>query len=211
MCTGCSWQYHCPQCNTTIYKDNHVSWYTCNQARSNRGRGICRTGIEYTYSDKLAAELCVMCEVEAEIDGLDAETCKEAFWGTWPGGSDVVTSVGVDVDTDEESSGGSALWDEEEEEEEETVEDESEDEEMEDEEEYVDCEEGKEEDLVDSGEKQSENENITIDDGDADSSDDEEEGGSSLKGEESERSEDNSADTKERIVMAGTGTRAVDW
>lgn len=48
-------------------------------ARINGQRGVCQTGTEWQFQDKVANELCLLCELRDEIGAVDAETCDEAM------------------------------------------------------------------------------------------------------------------------------------
>ncbi|KAI2467170.1 hypothetical protein F4781DRAFT_403281 [Annulohypoxylon bovei var. microspora] len=78
MCTGVGWIYRCRQCLTAILKDTNVSGHTCHEAKRIRQRGCCRSGVEYTFFDKVSDELCILCEIADEVRSLDARTCGEA-------------------------------------------------------------------------------------------------------------------------------------
>ncbi|KAI6090123.1 hypothetical protein F4821DRAFT_275307 [Hypoxylon rubiginosum] len=84
MCQGVCWDYRCRRCGTLVYKDTFVpgtkdlAGHMCKRARRSGVRGCCRTGIEWQFPQRLAEELCVMCELSIELDVLDASTCDEA-------------------------------------------------------------------------------------------------------------------------------------
>ncbi|KAI1486642.1 hypothetical protein F5X96DRAFT_220330 [Biscogniauxia mediterranea] len=80
MCTGVEWVWRCHGCNTVIEKDRaSVRGYTCHEATKNNGNGLCRKGVEFSHYDKRSDELCILCEVQSEVDSLSAETCDEAI------------------------------------------------------------------------------------------------------------------------------------
>ncbi|KAI1432219.1 hypothetical protein GGR50DRAFT_622107 [Xylaria sp. CBS 124048] len=88
MCTGIVHIYTCcnPRCGGIVYKiKNAAPGYTCPQARLNRQRGVCRTGIAWSSYNHVADENCQYCELyclTTEISDFTAETCEE---GTpWP-------------------------------------------------------------------------------------------------------------------------------
>ncbi|KAI0103672.1 hypothetical protein GGR51DRAFT_248888 [Nemania sp. FL0031] len=111
MCTGIAHVYRCPQCQAVVYKLKEAArGYTCYQARKNRRRGICRTGIDYSYYDRPAEELCLYCEIFDEIRDITAEVCDE---GSEPWLED------REDDIDDDDDGGVSLNLEEEESEEE--------------------------------------------------------------------------------------------
>ncbi|KAI1393998.1 uncharacterized protein F4822DRAFT_424455 [Hypoxylon trugodes] len=106
MCTGVRWVIRCCRCWTIIMKNSNIAGYTCHKAQMNRKKGCCRTGVEFTSYDRIGDELCVPCELEIEIQVLDADTCDE-------GHSE--ERVGYDVDDcydseDEEEGGALLVW-----------------------------------------------------------------------------------------------------
>ncbi|KAI5922530.1 hypothetical protein F4810DRAFT_255348 [Camillea tinctor] len=79
MCTGVEWIWRCHSCNAVLMKDHFsVKGYTCHEATRNRMKGLCRKGVKYTHFDKHGGELCLLCEIQPEIDSLSAENCDEA-------------------------------------------------------------------------------------------------------------------------------------
>ncbi|OTA69102.1 hypothetical protein K449DRAFT_446662 [Hypoxylon sp. EC38] len=79
MCTGICWNLRCYQCEGVVMKDTRVSGHVCYEARQNGKRGCCRTGVEYTFYDRIARELCIACELRFPISKLNADTCDEAM------------------------------------------------------------------------------------------------------------------------------------
>ncbi|KAI1462146.1 hypothetical protein F4805DRAFT_453377 [Annulohypoxylon moriforme] len=77
MCTGIGWTYRCRACSTITLKNINVSGHTCHEAVRAGKRGCCRTGIEYTFFDKVSNELCLLCEVKGEIEKINALTIGE--------------------------------------------------------------------------------------------------------------------------------------
>ncbi|KAI1104069.1 hypothetical protein F4804DRAFT_308141 [Jackrogersella minutella] len=108
MCTGICWVYRCCGCGTVVLKDTSVGGHTCHEARHNRKKGCCRTGVEFVFYERVAREACLLCEVGEEIGRLDADTCDEACSETRVGYCD-------GEDTDEEEEGGASLRGEDEE------------------------------------------------------------------------------------------------
>ncbi|KAI2636084.1 hypothetical protein GGS21DRAFT_64337 [Xylaria nigripes] len=105
MCTGIVHVFYCDRgCGSIVYKLKEAApGYTCRQARANRRRGVCRTGIDWSYYDRTATESCLYCELYhgGEIPLLTAETCEE---GTeWP---EDMENVEDDVDVED---GGAVL------------------------------------------------------------------------------------------------------
>ncbi|KAI1409203.1 hypothetical protein F5Y13DRAFT_203835 [Hypoxylon sp. FL1857] len=78
MCTGVCWKIRCRDCATIVMKNTNISGHNCREARHNGKRGCCKTGVEFTFYDKISDELCVLCEVECEIKSLGAELRNEA-------------------------------------------------------------------------------------------------------------------------------------
>ncbi|KAI0176130.1 hypothetical protein GGR52DRAFT_539645 [Hypoxylon sp. FL1284] len=84
MCQGVCWNHHCPGCGTVVYKDTFIAdtlrraGHICKTAVRNRHLGCCRTGIQWWFQAKWASELCLMCELREDMDGMSAETCDEA-------------------------------------------------------------------------------------------------------------------------------------
>ncbi|TRX96601.1 hypothetical protein FHL15_002503 [Xylaria flabelliformis] len=81
MCTGIVHVFRCQQCNAVVCTLKEAAQgYTCYQARSNRGRGICGTGIDYAHYDRVSDDDCLFCEIylSGEISNLTAEICSEA-------------------------------------------------------------------------------------------------------------------------------------
>ncbi|KAI1502383.1 hypothetical protein F5X99DRAFT_408113 [Biscogniauxia marginata] len=103
MCTGVEWVWCCRLCGTVLLKDRgSVKGYTCREATRNRIRGVCRTGVEWRHYDKLGAEVCALCEIKGELEGLTAETCDEAAL-TPP-------EVIFDNEDEDEEDGGALLY-----------------------------------------------------------------------------------------------------
>ncbi|KAI1190127.1 hypothetical protein F5B17DRAFT_388776 [Nemania serpens] len=149
MCTGIVHVYRCQHCSAAVYKLREaVKGYTCHQARRNKARGLCRTGISYVTYDRYAEDVCLYCELYlgAEITGLRAETCDEGG-EPWPEDRE------DDIDV---SEGGASLKQEDygPEDEVEETEDEQDDGEEEDEDEEEDEEEEEEEDDDDDDEEE---------------------------------------------------------
>ncbi|KAI0460132.1 hypothetical protein F5B21DRAFT_132845 [Xylaria acuta] len=86
MCTGIVHVYRCQQCNAVVYRLKEAAkGYTCYQARQNRRRGVCRTGIDYSHYDRLSEECCLFCEIYlgGEVSDLTAEICVQGG-EPWP-------------------------------------------------------------------------------------------------------------------------------
>lgn len=66
--------------------------YTCHEARHNRRRGVCRTGIDYAHYDRISEDCCLFCEIYlgGEISNLMADTCNEGN-EPWPEDADNIT------------------------------------------------------------------------------------------------------------------------
>ncbi len=85
MCTGICHVYRC-QCNSVVFKlKEAVKGYTCYQARINRQRGLCKTGIRWAYYDRVSEDSCLYCEIYlgGELSDLTAETCDQGG-EPWP-------------------------------------------------------------------------------------------------------------------------------
>ncbi|KAI0486127.1 hypothetical protein F4859DRAFT_356617 [Xylaria cf. heliscus] len=86
MCTGIIHVYRCQECSAVVYKLREAApGYTCHQARYNRHRGVCRTGIDYSFYDRISEEDCLFCEVYVggEVSDLTADNCDEGD-DPWP-------------------------------------------------------------------------------------------------------------------------------
>ncbi|KAI1203861.1 hypothetical protein F5X97DRAFT_337766 [Nemania serpens] len=163
MCTGIIHIYRCKECRAAVYKLREAAkGYTCYQARGNRGRGLCRTGINYTSYDVFSEDLCLYCELylSSEIRDLTSETCDE-------GGEPWLEDREGDMDI----SGGGLQQ--------ESLDDESGDEveeKVEKEQEY-----GKDEEDDEDDEDYEDDEDEDYEDDEDDDSDEEEEGGAKVR------------------------------
>ncbi|KAI0155033.1 hypothetical protein GGR57DRAFT_465814 [Xylariaceae sp. FL1272] len=79
MCTGVAHIMCCKQCGAAVEKRRDVCrGYTCREARRVKRRGICSTGIEFAWYRVMSEEMCLWCELRAEILAIDAFTCDPA-------------------------------------------------------------------------------------------------------------------------------------
>ncbi|KAI1426884.1 hypothetical protein F5Y12DRAFT_239023 [Xylaria sp. FL1777] len=86
MCTGIVHVLRCVQCKSVVSKLKEAApGYTCHQARKNRKRGLCRTGIDWATYDRVSEEDCLFCEIYlgGELSGLTADNCDEGG-EPWP-------------------------------------------------------------------------------------------------------------------------------
>ncbi|KAI1079150.1 hypothetical protein F5B20DRAFT_581569 [Whalleya microplaca] len=102
MCTGNCWVFRCRGCGGVLAKDHSLPGHTCHEAKRYRRRGLCRTGVEFAHYDKVANELCLMCELREEIGALTAETCPEGELEVLPDEEEDYEVVDEEVDVDEE-------------------------------------------------------------------------------------------------------------